>query len=92
MRTLKPGRAQVNIIRSRKREHSKKSDELYKIIERCSPGPYLELFARGKREGWTVWGNQAENYEPTWPKYSYNSSYKNKYEKEYLQLALLDKM
>jgi len=91
MRTLKPGRTQVNLIRTRKREHSRKPDELYKIIERCSPGPYLELFARGKREGWTVWGNQSENYEPTWPTYSYNSSYENRYEKEYSQLVLLDR-
>lgn len=92
IRTLKPLRSQVNLIKSRKREHSRKLDELYKIIERCSPGPYLELFARGKREGWTVWGNQADNYESTWPTYSYNSSYENKYEKKYSQLPLLDNM
>src|SRR5437762_3396072 len=46
MRTLPPGRRQVNIIKTRKREHSRKPDELYDIIEACSPGPYLELFAR----------------------------------------------
>ena len=39
LRTLKPGRTQVNIIRSQKQEHSRKPDELYKIIEACSPGP-----------------------------------------------------
>jgi N6-adenosine-specific RNA methylase IME4 len=49
MRTLAPGRRQVNIIRSQKQEHSRKPDELYEIIEACSPGPYLELFARGTR-------------------------------------------
>ena len=59
-RTLPPGRRQVNIIASRKREHSRKPDQLYDIIERCSPGPYLELFARHKREGWNQWGNQIE--------------------------------
>ncbi|HWE16925.1 MAG TPA: MT-A70 family methyltransferase, partial [Hyphomicrobiaceae bacterium] len=59
-RTLAPGRRQVNYIASRKREHSRKPDELYPIIEACSPGPYLELFARGVRPGWTAWGNQAE--------------------------------
>lgn len=59
VRTLKPGRTQVNLIASRKREHSRKPDELYKIVESCSWGPYLELFARIRREGWTVWGNQA---------------------------------
>ena len=59
-RTLPPGRCQVNFIASRKREHSRKPEEQYEIIESCSPEPYLELFARGTRPGWTVWGNQAE--------------------------------
>jgi N6-adenosine-specific RNA methylase IME4 len=52
IRTLQPGRSQVNIIRTQKQEHSRKPDELYDIIEKCSPGPYLEVFARGKRTGW----------------------------------------
>lgn len=74
-RTLNPGRTQVNIISSRKQEHSRKPDELYDIIESCSPGPYLELFARGIRDGWTSWGNQAnEDYSPSWPTYEYSSS------------------
>lgn len=64
MRTLDPGRSMPNIIISRKREHSRKPDQLYSIIEQCSPGPYLELFARTKRPGWTSWGNEAESYEP----------------------------
>ena len=59
MRTLPPGRSQVNMIESRKREHSRKPDEQYDIIERCSPGPYLELFARHPRCGWMVWGDEA---------------------------------
>ena len=58
LRTLQPGRRQVNVISSRKREHSRKPDELYDIIERCSPGPFLELFARHCRDGWTQWGNE----------------------------------
>ncbi|HPY29326.1 MAG TPA: MT-A70 family methyltransferase [Verrucomicrobiota bacterium] len=58
MRTLPPGRSQVNLFSTRKREHSRKPDELYDIIEACSPGPYLELFARFRREGWTQWGNE----------------------------------
>ena len=74
MRTLAPARSQVNIIKTRKREHSRKPDELYAIVEACSPGPYLELFARGGRKGWTCWGKQADNYEPDWPTYSYNSA------------------
>ncbi len=58
IRTLAPGRRQVNIILSRKREHSRKPDELYEIIEACSPGPYLEMFARTQREGWAAWGDE----------------------------------
>lgn len=72
-RTLAPGRSQVNIIRSQKREHSRKPDELYKIIETCSRGPYLELFARGTRPGWETWGNQSEDYYPTWATYGNHS-------------------
>ena len=87
-RTLAPGRRQVNVLqapekvepegdlmKTRKREHSRKPDEQYEIIESCSWGPYLELFGRGVREGWTVWGNQADaDYKPTWKTYGYNSS------------------
>lgn len=73
-RTLKPGRKQVNFLATRKREHSRKPDEQYDIIEACSPGPFVELFARGSRKGWVTWGNQAdEGYRPTWKTYSYNS-------------------
>ncbi|HEY4926388.1 MAG TPA: MT-A70 family methyltransferase [Roseiarcus sp.] len=76
-RTLAPGRSQVNMIQTRKREHSRKPDEQYDIIETCSPGPYIELFGRGVRKGWTTWGNQAvEGYEPTWDTYKHNSSAK----------------
>lgn len=60
MRTLQPGRTQVNIISQRKREHSRKPDELYDIIEQCSPGPYLELFARYERPGWSQWGDELQ--------------------------------
>ena len=72
-RTLQPGRSQENIISTRKREHSRKPDEQYDLIERCSFGDRLELFARGPRKGWSVWGNQAEHYEPTWDTYSNHS-------------------
>jgi len=79
-RTLAPGRRQVNYIGSQKREHSKKPDEQYAIIEACSPGPYLELFARGARTGWKVWGQQADaSYEPTWPTYVHNSAAERRY-------------
>ena len=73
-RTLAPGRTQVNYLGTRKREHSRKPDEQYPLIESCSPGPYLELFARGPRANWTVWGNQAEAYEPSWATYGHNSA------------------
>jgi N6-adenosine-specific RNA methylase IME4 len=72
-RTLAPGRRQVNILKTQKREHSRKPDELYPIIEGCSSGPYLELFARGPRKGWTVWGNQSDEYYPSWNTYSNHS-------------------
>ena len=73
-RTLQAGRTQVNIMNTRKREHSRKPDEQYPLITSCSPGPYLEMFARGKREGWAIWGNQAdESYTPTWPTYTNHS-------------------
>ena len=72
-RTLAPGRSQENIISTRKREHSRKPDEQYALIEACSPGPRLELFARGPRKGWTVWGHQADDYEPTWKTYANHS-------------------
>lgn len=58
-RTLAAGRRQVNLFASRKREHSRKPEELYDIIESCSKGDYLELFARHNREGWQQWGNEA---------------------------------
>ena len=74
-RTLQPGRTQVNYLGTRKREHSRKPDELYDIVEACSPGERLEMFARGTRPGWAVWGNQAVGtYEPTWKTYAHNSA------------------
>jgi N6-adenosine-specific RNA methylase IME4 len=72
-RTLGPGRTQVNYMCSRKREHSRKPDEQYPLIESCSPGPHLELFARGNRKKWASWGNQADEYAPSWPTYSNHS-------------------
>ena len=72
-RTLAPGRRQVNLLATRKREHSRKPDEFYGIVESCSPGPYLELFGRGPRDGWVVWGDQSVEYRPTWPTYPIRS-------------------
>jgi N6-adenosine-specific RNA methylase IME4 len=74
-RTQQLGRTQVNYIGTRKREHSRKPDEQYPLIEGCSPGPYLELFARGARPGWASWGAEAaEDYAPTWETYPHNSA------------------
>ena len=70
-RTLAAGRTQVNLIRSMKQEHSKKPIEFISLIERCSSAPFLELFARGQRDNWDMWGNQANiDYEPTWNTYA----------------------
>lgn len=58
LRTLQPGRRQVNLFHSRKRRHSEKPDQLFDIIEGCSPDPFLELFARQERSGWSQWGDE----------------------------------
>jgi N6-adenosine-specific RNA methylase IME4 len=74
-RTLEPGRRRVNLLATRKREHSRKPDQQYEIIETCSPGPFVELFARGRRSGWETWGNQATaSYRPTWDTYPNHSA------------------
>lgn len=73
-RTLPAGRRQVNLFTSKKREHSRKPDEQFDIIESCSPGPYLELFARNRRNGWHQWGNEVDTYEPKKNGYTRDSS------------------
>jgi N6-adenosine-specific RNA methylase IME4 len=78
-RTLSPGRRQVNFLATRKREHSRKPDELYGIVEACSPGPRLELFARGTRSGWKAWGDQSTSYFPTWATYANHSQALERY-------------
>ncbi|WP_337176658.1 MT-A70 family methyltransferase [Paludisphaera sp.] len=67
LRTREAGRRQTNAMVARKQEHSWKPDDQYRIIEECSPGPYLELFARRRVPGWTCWGDQAETYEEARP-------------------------
>lgn len=62
MRTLAPARRQVNLVASQKREHSRKPGEMHALIEQCSPGPYLELFARQRVDGWTSWGDEVDSY------------------------------
>lgn len=70
LRTLAPGRRQVNVLISRKQEHSKKPDLAYNIIEQCSPSPFLELFARERVPGWTQWGDEVDSYEKSRPLYA----------------------
>lgn len=89
-RTLAPGRRQVNFLATQKREHSRKPDEFYDIVESCSPGPYLELFARGSREGWSTWGNQADEYSPTWATYANHSQSKIGIDDQAKQLRLIE--
>jgi N6-adenosine-specific RNA methylase IME4 len=73
-RTRAAGRRQVNYMATRKREHSRKPDEQYPLIEACSYPPFLELFARGTRPNWTIWGDQAdETYAPSWKTYANHS-------------------
>lgn len=86
-RTLDAGRRQVNYLASQKREHSRKPDEFYDIVESCSPGPRLEMFARGTRQGWTGWGNQADEYDITWDTYAHHSQKEN--QPKELELVLL---
>lgn len=61
LRTLQPGRTAVNMLISRKQEHSRKPACACDLIEKCSHGPFLELFARDSREGWIQWGDEAEH-------------------------------
>lgn len=52
------------VIQAPLREHSRKPDGVHERIERLVAGPYLELFARAPRSGWTVWGNQTDKFAP----------------------------
>jgi hypothetical protein len=44
------------------RKHSAKPDGFFDLVTTCSPGPYLELFARSQRQGWDTWGDEALNH------------------------------
>jgi N6-adenosine-specific RNA methylase IME4 len=63
----KPKRLNADVrqaIIAPRREHSRKPDGVHKRIERLVAGPYLELFARQQRAGWTVWGNETNKFNP----------------------------
>lgn len=53
-----------NVIEAAVREHSRKPDCVYGLLEGLFPGPYLELFARTQREGWTACGNETGKFQP----------------------------
>jgi N6-adenosine-specific RNA methylase IME4 len=54
----------ASVIRERRREHSRKPEAAYTIIERMFPDlPKLELFARQQRPGWDAWGNEVNKFE-----------------------------
>lgn len=66
-RTLTAGRRRTNLVATMKQEHSRKPEKVYRIIETCSKGPFLELSARGPRPGWVSWGDQANStFAPDW--------------------------
>lgn len=56
---IEPSKRARNWFAAPKTGHSRKPDQFYEMVERVSPGPYLELFARRRRFGWDVWGNEA---------------------------------
>jgi N6-adenosine-specific RNA methylase IME4 len=89
-RTLPPGRTQTNVIATRKREHSRKPDETFQIIEKCSPGPYLELFARERRNGWTAWGNETPEAQGVFTGRTNGSAYASVHAEDPRQIVLLD--
>lgn len=47
-----------SVVEAPRSRHSVKPEEAYSRIERVSPGPRLEMFARAERPGWDVWGNE----------------------------------
>lgn len=53
----------LDAVLAQRREHSRKPDEQYERIEQLFDGPYVELFSRSKRQGWTSWGNETGKFE-----------------------------
>jgi N6-adenosine-specific RNA methylase IME4 len=52
-----------NLIKAERREHSRKPDQFYRLVEEVCTGSKLEMFARQRREGWDCWGNQVDMFE-----------------------------
>ncbi len=59
---IAPAIRESNHFAAHRTVHSAKPDRFYELVERVSPGPYLELFARRRRYGWDVWGNEAPEF------------------------------
>jgi N6-adenosine-specific RNA methylase IME4 len=58
-----PANRPPSVINAPRREHSRKPDEAYELIERMYPElPKLELFARQQRPGWAAWGNETSTF------------------------------
>ena len=56
---IRKGRSDSTWFRFKRGSHSAKPEAFLDLVERISPGPYLELFARRNRLGWETWGNEA---------------------------------
>lgn len=59
-----PANRPNSVIEAPRRRHSEKPERVYELIEKACEGPRVELFCRKPRDGWTVWGNEIEGYEP----------------------------
>ncbi len=68
LRTLAAAQRQVNLIASRKLPQARKPEVIYGLIERCSPGPYCELFGRRPVAGWSRWDGAASARGATRPR------------------------
>lgn len=53
---------QTTILHAPRREHSRKPEEFYALVEHFCPGSKLELFARQQREGWDSWGDEVGKF------------------------------
>lgn len=62
---IEPDRRLSTLFVARRLEHSRKPDRFYEIVEQVSPAPRLEMFARRRRVGWDVWGNEAPEHAST---------------------------
>lgn len=91
-RTRQRGRTQPNIILSQKTMHSRKPSEMYEIIEECSHGPFIELFSRTERDGWTMWGNQAGLLDGEDDSHKYGERPFEEEERAKKQLALFEQL